>query len=97
MENRMEETKREIELFKFKELNKDVQESVINSTIDRLIETTDFSKLNHNSNMYKAYKRSVNLKTPWFLGQFIWEYCEKAVRKMLNEFYYDTYGTPYIK
>lgn len=68
-----------IELIEFDELSDEVQKGVINDTIQFIIDTTDFDKLNKNTKLYKAYKACEKMNTPWFLGQYIWEYCEKKV------------------
>ena len=79
----------EINIYKFKELEEKIQEKIVCNYIDTLIEITDFTELNKNSNMYKAYKKAQEMQTPWFLGQYIWRYCENKILKDLNkiEFY----------
>ena len=70
-----------VELIEFDELSDKVQESIIDDTIRDIIDTTDFEKLNKNTKLYKAYKDCEKMSTPWFLGQYIWEYCKKMVLK----------------
>lgn len=70
-----------VEFFKFNELSDEVQERIIDDTIRFIIDTTDFEKINKNTKLYKAYKDCEKNKTPWLLGQYIWEYCKKMVLK----------------
>ena len=32
------------------------------------------------------------MKTPWFIGSYIWDYCEKQILRELNKFTYDEMG-----
>ena len=82
-----------IELIEFDELSDEVQESVIDDTIRFIIDTTDFDKLNKNTKLYKAYKACEKMSTPWFLGQYIWEYCKKMVLKTCKGWLYSEDGT----
>lgn len=77
---------------KFDELSEKVKERVINDFISLLIDITDFSTLSHNSNLYRAYKESDKMKTPWFIGEYIWEYCEKQILKELRKYRYTKEG-----
>ena len=82
-----------VELIEFNELSEEVQEGAINETIQFMIDTTDFEKLNKNTRLYKAYKACEKMKTPWFLGQYIWEYCEKMVLKECKRWLYSKDGS----
>ena len=81
-----------INIYKISELDGNTQNKIINQYIDEIVETTDFENLNKNTNLYKAYKKSIQLKTPWFLGQFVWEYCQKQIIKDLKQDYYTIDG-----
>jgi len=80
----------DIDLYTFDELSEDLKTKVINQHIDTLIEVVDFESLNHNSNMYKAYRESEKMQTPWFIGEYIWDYCKKQIQEDVRAFeYYD--------
>jgi hypothetical protein len=84
-----------IKLVGFNELPKDRQDLVINDYINELVETTDFSKLDKHTNLYKAYNKCEELLTPWFIGQYVYEYCEKAIIKELKKYEYLESGAIY--
>lgn len=82
----------EISIFNFDELEEDIQESVIDSAIQFIIDTMDLEKLKNkkDSGLYKAWKKSEDMRTPWFLGSYIWEYAEKEVLELCR-------GNEYLK
>lgn len=90
--NDMRRTKN-VELIEFDELSDEVQKGIINDTIQLIIDTTNFEKLNKNTKLYKAYKACEKMKTPWFLGQYIWEYCKKMVLKACRRRLYSEDGS----
>lgn len=84
---------KEYKVYKFDELSEDAKNKIINEYIETIILTTDFSMLNKNTNLYQAFKESEKMQTPWFLGQYIWEYCEKQILKELKKHeYYENGG-----
>lgn len=82
----------EISIFNFDELEEDIQESVIDSAIQFIIDTMDLEKLKNkkDSGLYKAWKKSEDMRIPWFLGSYIWEYAEKEVLELCR-------GNEYLK
>lgn len=74
----MVEVEKKIKIYNFKELKEDVQNKIIEDFINIIINNTNFEELNKNSNLYKAYKKCEELQTPWFIGQYIWEYDKKT-------------------
>lgn len=75
-------------VYKFNELDENIKEKIINNYIEYLIDITDFETLHKNSNLYKAYKKSKELRTPWFIGQFVWDFCNKTI---LNNLKYEEF------
>ena len=71
--------------YSFEELEDSAKDRAINEYIEFLIKTTNFEKLDEENPYYKAYKKSEDLKTPWFIGTFIWEYCEEDILEELKE------------
>lgn len=82
---------KKINLYKFKELNKEKQGKLINEYIQTTIEFTNIDNLAKNSNLYKAIKKADEMLTPWFLADIYYhDYKgkEKAINE-LNKFYFD--------
>lgn len=76
---------KKINVYKFNELNKESQDKVISDYIDFVVDTTDFYDISKNSNLYKAFKKANEMRTPWFLGSYIWQLCEKQILKEVNK------------
>ena len=91
----MIEIVKKIKIYDFKELDQNIQENIINDFINMIVEMTNFEKLNKNSNLYKAYKKCKELQTPWFLGQYIWDYDKKNILKMCKSYNYLKNGEIY--
>lgn len=91
----MIEIVKKIKIYDFKELDQNIQENIINDFINMIVEMTNFEELNKNSNLYKAYKKCEELQTPWFLGQYIWDYDKKNVLKMCKSYNYLKNGEIY--
>lgn len=85
----------EIKIYKFNELDKNIQDDVICKYIDEIIQTTDFENLHKNSKLYKAFKKANEMQTPWFLGNYIWESCEDEILKALKKCEYYENGDIY--
>lgn len=79
-------------IYRFKDLSKEAQTTAINDYITFLVEITEFEKLHHNSNLYKACKEAMDMKTPWFIGEYIWNYCKKSILKDLNNDFFNVNG-----
>ena len=93
-----------IELYKFNELSEKVQEKVICEEIDFMIEIEvncvydTNGKVNRryrNSGLLKAIKESEANRTPWFIGEYIWKYCEKQIMERLNNHEFTKSGEIY--
>ena len=82
-----------IELFRFDKLSEEAQNKAINDVIRTIIETTDFMKLNKNSKLYKAYRDCERMQTPWFLAEYIWDYCKSAILKECRRWVYSADAT----
>lgn len=88
---------KEINIYKYNELNEEAQNRAISNYIEDLVMYTDFTSLDKRSNLYKAYKIcELELKTPWFIGQYVWDYCKKDILKELKKWdYYENGGVFY--
>lgn len=81
----------EINIFKFDELEEGIKEHIIDNIVSFIIDTMDIEKeKKKKSNLYKAWKKAEDMRTPWFLGSFIWEYAEKEVLELCR-------GNEYLK
>ena len=81
-----------LELIEFNELSEEIQNKIIINVIQSIIDTTDFEELNKNTNLYKAYRDCNKMRTPWFLGQYIWDYCKKRILKQCRNWLYSKDG-----
>lgn len=88
---------KQIEIYNFKELSTETQEKIINEFVQMIVENTNFEELDKHTNLYKAYKKCEELKTPWFLGQYIWEYDKKNILKMCKNYNYLKNGEIYCE
>lgn len=93
----MVKIEKEIKIYNFKELKENIQNEIIENFIDMIIDSTNFEQLNKNTNLYKAYKKAKMMKTPWFLGQYIWEYDKKNILRMCRNYTYLENGEIYIE
>lgn len=87
---------KKINVYKFNELNKESQDKVISDYIDFVVDTTDFDEISKNSNLYKAFKKANEMRTPWFLGSYIWQLCEKQILKEVNKYEYLENGEIFV-
>lgn len=76
---------KEYEVYKYNELSEKSKTKAINDYIKELIEVMPFEELPHESNFYKAYKECERMKTPWFIAEYIYEYCKKELEEDLNQ------------
>lgn len=81
-----------INVYKFKELEEDIQNKIINEEIDFMLDTIDYENISKNSNLYRAIKKCEDMKTPWFIEQYVWDYCQKDILKRLNKYEYEENG-----
>ena len=75
----------EYSVYQFDELEKKAQDKVINEYIKFVLETTDMDTLDKKSNLYKAISKAEEMRTPWFTGSYIWEYCEEEVLSAVRD------------
>ena len=87
---------REFNVYKYDELSEDIQNKIIEDYVNFLMESTDFSKISKRSNLYRAYKKANDMQTIWFLGSYIWEYCENMILKAVRQDYYLKSGEVFV-
>lgn len=85
----MRKITKEYTIYKFNELDEDIQNRVVSNYIEDWLCSIDYEKLNKNSNLYKAIKKAEDLQTPWFTINYVYDYCEKEIlRNVKKEEYY---------
>lgn len=72
-------------VYKFDELPLKAQNKAISDRIELWIEHIPFDKISHNSKIYKVYKECEEMRTPWFLDEYIFEHCKEQIIKELKE------------
>lgn len=87
---------KEIEVYNYNELTDDAKNKAMSDYISALVDIMPFESLSHDSNFYKAYEKAMEMKTPWFIGEYIHEYCkEEMERDLINEFEFLEDGTTF--
>ena len=81
-----------INVYEFDELSTRSKETAMNEAVKYIAENTDFEKLNHKNKLYKAYKKSMEMETPWFLNQYIYDDCKDLVEAELKKYLYTEAG-----
>ena len=84
-----------IPIFEYDELSKEAQEKVINETIQFMIETIDPETDECSLEFIRASKEARELQTPWFLAEYVWDYCKEEVLGYCREFFYFKNGSVY--
>lgn len=79
-------------IYEFNELTEDAKNRALNEEIKFLIEFTNFEELDSDMAIYPnlktAFEKCEKNRTPWFLGNFIFEYCGKYISETLQSLYY---------
>jgi hypothetical protein len=86
----------EIKLYKFDELNEEMKKVAINNEINSMIEFHYMPNSPYGSdNLKRAIKKAVDMQTPWFAGEYIWEYCKDEVLDNLSRYEFTGDGKIY--
>lgn len=73
-------------VYSFDELSKDAQNNAISNHIQLWLDIKDIEEeKSKNSNFYKAFVKSEEMRTPWFLGSYVYEYCRDDIVAELKE------------
>jgi hypothetical protein len=85
------------DVFTYDELCKTAQDAVVNQIIQDWIECPDcIPDFEEVASQYdKACQKSEEMRTPWFLGEYIWEYCHDFVISEAKQSYYLASGKWY--
>lgn len=86
---------KEYKIYKFDELSEDSKNKAVSDYIDFLLDTTDFEKLNKNTNLYKAVRKAEEMQTVWFTKDYVWDYCKRDILKNVKKDEYYENGIVY--
>lgn len=75
---------------KFKKLSAQAQTKVLNDTMVFLMEAISYEDMT--PNMKKAINKAEKMRTPWFAGEYLWDYAKKDIMKIINSYDYDSEG-----
>ena len=84
-----------IELFVFEELSEDSKNRAINDVINTWMEVPDFVPDDARAEYDRACNDAEKMQTPWFCGEYIWDYCKQWVVGQLGEYYFTKDGEFY--
>ena len=82
-------------LYKYRELTDKAKEKAMSDLIELWISTIPIDTVSHNSNYYKAYKKCEEMRTPWFFGSYVYDYCKNQLEKELKSLEFLVDGTVY--
>lgn len=78
-----------IKLYRFSELSKEAQDKAVNTRINNMIK---YEYQDHYEN-WPEFKRAMDtaedMKTPWFAGSYVWDYCKDIILEQLNDTYFE--------
>ena len=83
-----------IEVYEFNELSASAKMEVINEHINFLLEVTYYEDMSEN--MQRACNKAESMKTPWFTGSYVFDYCIDEIMENVNEYSYLIDGSIYI-
>lgn len=87
-----------IKVYKFDELSGKARETAINNEINFLLEVNNSLMPDLDSDgVKKAIAKAEAMRTPWFVGSYVWEYCEDEILSNLREYEFTDDGKIYCK
>lgn len=72
-------------VYQFSELSKEAQDKVVNDRINDMIEYESADHYENWPEFKKAIDKSEEMKTPWFAGSYVFEYCGKEIVEQLQD------------
>ena len=82
-----------IEVYEFNELSESAKMEVINEHINFLLEALPYEDMT--DDMKKAIDKAEHMRTPWFLGSYVYEYCYAEIMEGLGEYKFLSDGDIY--
>ena len=83
-----------IEVYEFTELSEDAKMKAINDYIDFMLEALPYDDMSEN--MKRACVKAANLRTPWFVGNYVFDFCMDEIMENVNGYSYLVDGSIYI-
>ena len=79
--------------YEFDELSEEAQNKAISDHINFWMEVREFDEENK-GNFEKAVDEAEKMKTPWFMGEYIYDYCKNEIIQEIeaNKYLFDEYG-----
>ena len=74
-------------VYGFEELSQKAKDKAINDHINFLMKVTQYEEAS--DNYKKALDKAEATKTPWFAGEYIWEYCKDEILQSIEMNHYE--------
>jgi hypothetical protein len=78
------------DVYDYDELSGEAQNKVINDTVRFLLEVTEYDDLS--PDMRRAVDKSEQMQTPWFVGEYVWDYAQDEVVMVAKSYKYLSTG-----
>lgn len=85
---------RTIQVYQFSELSEKSQSKAVNNEINFYLDL-NYDALSNN--MKRAVDKANSMLTPWFTGEYIWDYCQDEILGGLNECVFLSSGELFIQ
>lgn len=82
----MKQVTKVYDVYDFDELSQDAKDYAIGEQMKFLIEGYEYEMLS--PVMKKAVDEAERMRTPWFVGRYIWEYCKDGILEECRSFDY---------
>ena len=73
---------KQFEVFTFDELGDQARYQAINDEINFMLEVTDYDQAG--PELKKAIDKAEQMQTPWFVGEYVFEYCKTDILEALK-------------
>lgn len=84
----MREVTKTFKVYTFDELSKRAQDQAVTNEITMMLEIySEDESAGTSENLKKAVHKADAMQTPWFTGEYVWEYCKDEILRNLREYY----------
>ena len=83
------------EVYDFEELSEEIKGKVICDNIKFIIECYDYEELS--DNIKKGIDKANSMLTPWFIGEYIFEYAKEEIIENCKDYQYTKDGNIFIE
>ena len=88
----MKEITKTYQVYKFNELSPKKQETAICNHIDFWLEITPYDSEHASPNFKKACDEAERMQTPWFVGEYVYDYCKDEIIEEIKLNDYDFFS-----